>query len=134
MKQRQKKIRFTCTIMAMLVLWVGMYFRMQEADSLFLCKPDGYSTAALLRIDIPSDEAYLFSEQEITVVREALVRYATAKNTSLIHGECFAFNDLIAKMLSALLFIYFAVIAVLGEPNIGNAVILQFIHSQDGEK
>ena len=135
MKQRQGMINFICAVMAMMVWVSGVYFQMQEVDSLFLCKPDGYSTASILRVDIPSEEAYLSATQELTLVREALVRTATERIIQFVRGERLTVNVLLMQILSALFSAYLiAAFVVGGKTYISNAVILQFIHSQDGEK
>lgn len=135
MKQKQGRGKFICAILAMAILWVGMYFQMMEIDSLFLCKPDGYSTAAIYRADTPVEEAYLFRTQEITNVREALIRYQQVRRAPLVRGDRLASNVLIAEILSALFSTYLVtVVAIWGKAYASNTVILQFIHRQDGEK
>ena len=124
-----------CVILAIMIVWVGMYFQMQEVHSLFLCKPDGYCVAAIYDGDNVPQESVFIREQETSIIRNAILRFQPTKRMFTYQRERFVFNELITLILSVLFSAYLIATAAQGGMSYtSSAVILQFIHSKDGEK
>ena len=132
---QRTKSKFICAILAVIVVWVGMYFQMQEVDSLFLCRPNGYKTAAMYRAQGQGNDIILHRAEEVTVIRDAIVRFQSVRRVLPGRGERLSVHMLIAPFMAMLLAVYLFAIAVhAGRMNASSTVILRFIHNKDGEK
>lgn len=134
-KKQGKQANFICVILAMMIVWVGMYLQIQEIDSLFLCRPDGYATAAMYGSEVQGEDAILRPAEELTAVRDVIVRYQSVRRVLSGRGERLCVQTLMTPLMAMLLSTYlFAMTVHLGKMNASSTVILRFIHSKDGEK
>lgn len=127
--------RMACFLLAIILLFAGMCSGILEADSFFAYNINQPQRTVLSDAGAVRSESMSFTYETISAAREVLAFTGMARRICLRIGTRVPVVLSGAEVLARLLILYLVTVgAIIAQMISSEAVILRFIHHQDGEK